>query len=337
MARPIRLRELAQDGRTWSSGADVLRVGRLSDLEIVLDDSSVSKRHAEIRRPNSGMEWEVIDCGSTNGTYFNGDRIGSEPRLVRAGDLLQFGAKAVVIEQDGVLLDLSDGVRRCEMSEASWLNGDDPIPMLNFVRQQIGERKLRLFCCACVQAGRESFPLSYFSSFWDRVLDLAYRLGDNLASNEEVSTQLGRLNGLACSKGCVADTHFGYGMQSELLAQPFVLSRHHELALVIGADVPWMAFWVAPPSLLKTNAESLRDVFGNPFHTVALDRTWLTSSVTALASDIYNGGDFGRMPMLASVLEDAGCQNEEILAHCRQTTGHVRGCWLLDLLTARND
>ena len=38
---------------------------------------------------------------------------------------------------------------------------------------------------------------------------------------------------------------------------------------------------------------------------------------------------------LADALLDAGCDNEEILNHCRAQTPHARGCWLIDLLTAR--
>ena len=57
------------------------RFGRLGSLEIVLDDSSVSRRHAEVRRGDDGG-WYVRDQESTNGTYVNGVRIGpGEQRL----------------------------------------------------------------------------------------------------------------------------------------------------------------------------------------------------------------------------------------------------------------
>ena len=42
---------------------------------------------------------------------------------------------------------------------------------------------------------------------------------------------------------------------------------------------------------------------------------------------------FGRMPILADALQDAGCDNDEILSHClREGWEHVRGCWVLDLV-----
>ncbi len=45
---------------------------------------------------------------------------------------------------------------------------------------------------------------------------------------------------------------------------------------------------------------------------------------------------FDRMPILADALQDAGCDNLNILNHCRQPGEHVRGCWVVDLLTGRS-
>jgi hypothetical protein len=38
------------------------------------------------------------------------------------------------------------------------------------------------------------------------------------------------------------------------------------------------------------------------------------------------------MPILADALMDAGCENEDILDHCRGEGPHARGCWILDML-----
>ena len=54
-----------------------------------------------------------------------------------------------------------------------------------------------------------------------------------------------------------------------------------------------------------------------------------------LAQVIYDEHAFDRMPELADALEDAGCTNAEILAHCRQPGPHVRGCWALDLVLGK--
>jgi hypothetical protein len=76
----------------------------------------------------------------------------------------------------------------------------------------------------------------------------------------------------------------------------------------------------------------LADIFANPFRPITLDSSWLTSTVVALATGIYNDRAFDRMPILADALQDAGCENEEILNHCRGEGPHVLGCWLLDLI-----
>jgi hypothetical protein len=38
------------------------------------------------------------------------------------------------------------------------------------------------------------------------------------------------------------------------------------------------------------------------------------------------------MPVLAEALEDAGCDDEQLLGHCRDHEPHVRGCWAVDLV-----
>ena len=97
MKKSIRLRGMigAFKGRTWEA-EELLRVGRLEALEIVLDDSSVSRYHAEVRVTDRG--WRVRDLGSTNGTRLNGVRLGNGQWPLRVRDLVQFGEVAAVVE-----------------------------------------------------------------------------------------------------------------------------------------------------------------------------------------------------------------------------------------------
>jgi pSer/pThr/pTyr-binding forkhead associated (FHA) protein len=66
----------------------VTTAGRHPDSSIFLDDITVSRRHAEVRR--EGDRYLARDAGSLNGTYVNRERIESEAELA-TGDELQIG------------------------------------------------------------------------------------------------------------------------------------------------------------------------------------------------------------------------------------------------------
>jgi hypothetical protein len=52
---------------------------------------------------------------------------------------------------------------------------------------------------------------------------------------------------------------------------------------------------------------------------------------------IYAEQAFDRMPILADALQNAGCDNTDVLNHCRDTSlTHVRGCWVVDLLLGKS-
>jgi hypothetical protein len=70
-------------------------------------------------------------------------------------------------------------------------------------------------------------------------------------------------------------------------------------------------------------AHLLRDIF--PFHPITLSPSWLTSTVLALAHQMYDTRDFSAMSILADALQDASCDNEAILNHCRGPGTHTRG------------
>jgi hypothetical protein len=84
-----------------------------------------------------------------------------------------------------------------------------------------------------------------------------------------------------------------------------------------------------------TQAELLRCVTGNPFAPVRLDPRWITSTAQGLAYGIYEERAFDRLPVLADSLEDAGCEDVEILSHCRSGGAHCLGCWVVDLVLGK--
>jgi HD-GYP domain-containing protein (c-di-GMP phosphodiesterase class II) len=88
----------AGDDENLSWHADQrLRIGRLPSCDIVLDDASISRQHAEILYSENG--WVVRDLGSTNGTLLNGTRLGRIAQRLHLGDHLQPGRILLTVTQ----------------------------------------------------------------------------------------------------------------------------------------------------------------------------------------------------------------------------------------------
>jgi pSer/pThr/pTyr-binding forkhead associated (FHA) protein len=84
-------------GRAYETGPVPTTIGRADDNEIALDgDEFASGHHARIESQRDGV-W-LIDLGSTNGTFVNGERIDGRRRL-RRGDVVQVGDTELVFER----------------------------------------------------------------------------------------------------------------------------------------------------------------------------------------------------------------------------------------------
>jgi hypothetical protein len=78
------------------------------------------------------------------------------------------------------------------------------------------------------------------------------------------------------------------------------------------------------------------DIFHSPFRSVEFSPDWRTDTAVALARQMYEAREFGAMPILADALQDAGCDNDDVLTHCRDVNQpHVRGCWVVDLVLSK--
>ena len=82
-----------QAGDRFALSGDETRLGRHPDSEIMLDDITVSRRHATVERTAEG--YVVSDVGSLNGTYVNQERI--ERAVLHHGDELQVGKFRLVL------------------------------------------------------------------------------------------------------------------------------------------------------------------------------------------------------------------------------------------------
>jgi hypothetical protein len=235
------------------------------------------------------------------------------------------------------------------VTEAEWLACNDPRKMLEYLRGKASDRKLQLFavaCCRHVWHLMEEEVCRSIVEVVERYADYlgssqAVPLADALASSLNVSTLRSRLRQLRQSD--LPDTTLLLGFEIACLAAT--------AAVWMGA---WAAAWKAGPEArrafylstgksgheeARVQAALLRDIFGNLFRPVSVDPSWLAWSggtVPRMAQAIYDNRAFDRLPNLADALEEAGCTNPDILAHCRQPREHVRGCWLVDLLLGKS-
>jgi pSer/pThr/pTyr-binding forkhead associated (FHA) protein len=74
---------------TAHPGTAAVTIGRRPESDFVIDERTVSRRHATIHRENYG--WVLVDLGSLNGTRVNGRRV-PKRTIVEPGDVLGFGA-----------------------------------------------------------------------------------------------------------------------------------------------------------------------------------------------------------------------------------------------------
>lgn len=222
------------------------------------------------------------------------------------------------------------------MSEDEWLTCADPWMLLNHFRGSLRQRsrKLRLVAAACCR--RIWRVLSDERS--RRVVEIAERFADGAADGQELQ---------AASDVSHAAHRDAFRLKGKIgasaeWAAAFSADQRPFFAATRAANFAWVAMGdpVTEPGPEKAaQAKLIREIFGNPFRPVAVNlawRTWNDGTVEKLARSIYDLRRFDLMPILADALEEAGCDNTEILAHCRGPNEHVRGCWLVDLLLGKS-
>ena len=86
---------VALDDRRYVLDGPKATIGRSKDTDCVLRDPNVSRRHAELRRADTG-DWQIVDLGSTNGIKVNGRRVSSS--RLRPGDEVTVGTTTFVFD-----------------------------------------------------------------------------------------------------------------------------------------------------------------------------------------------------------------------------------------------
>ena len=85
--------------RSFVVDADLIRIGRHSSAEVLLDSPTVSRDHARIRRDTNA--YVLVDSGSVNGVRLQGRRVGEQP--LSRGDTIEIEEFQLVFEPSGML------------------------------------------------------------------------------------------------------------------------------------------------------------------------------------------------------------------------------------------
>lgn len=209
------------------------------------------------------------------------------------------------------------------MTEQEWLACTDPGPMLEFLRDRASDRKFRLFACACCR--RQVWHL--LDGRGQEAVNLADRMAQGQASLAELHITAVAMN-----------TAFHTTHEKTAKAA----TKAASMTLWATADATRIARHIRDAlgqpdrnAARRDQVALIRDIFGNPFYLSPIAPAWITQTVTGLAQAIFEEGAFERLPVLADALEEAGCTDPEMLAHCRQPGAHVRGCFVIDLLLGK--
>jgi hypothetical protein len=236
------------------------------------------------------------------------------------------------------MLLIEDVAENERMTEAEWLAGNDPQKMLEFLMETTTTRKLLLFAVSCCHR------------IWHLLTDARSRC--LVKTVEQYADGLATIFDVSNASDIHANAASTYDFKAPWFAAMYATSPSHcQQSASEAAQAAACATWwgsipeddpiigVLESSGRDTEAEAqcllLRDIFGNPFRPVSINRAWLTLTVVQLAQAIYEHRRFEDVPVLADALEEAGCTDADILAHCRGPGPHVRGCWVVDLLTGR--
>jgi hypothetical protein len=256
------------------------------------------------------------------------------------------------------------------VTEAEWSACNDPDTMLEVVSDTASDRRFRLFVCACcrrllpllrgihkegyapcvkaIEEGEQLADKPLGRKEWEK-----FHATDYLMIAWGMKNEGCRLAVEAAMRACylrlVGDTRpmrFGRRLIGHPASEGAEFARL--AASIFAADRDNGTKQAATAAKGKaTRAEKLaqtallRDLFSNPRRPsrqkTALRRwrVWNDGCVPKLAQGVYEERAFDRLPILADALEDAGCSDEEILAHCRGGGEHARGCWVVDMILGK--
>jgi hypothetical protein len=227
------------------------------------------------------------------------------------------------------------------MTEAEWLACTDPALMLEFLRRKASDRRLRLFAVACcrriwdvLKDQRSHVAVDTSERFADGLIDVE-TLG--AAASDAWSTS-DRTEAPAYASKPVPEPTFQETIDVAMATSNAAAEARADATPIVTYGTP---VWEPARKAERTHqCTLLRCIFGNPFRPSPplppAVLNWNDGTVRRIAEGIYEDRAFARLPVMADALLDAGCEDEELLAHCRSEGPHVRGCWAVDLILGKS-
>ena len=200
-------------------------------------------------------------------------------------------------------------------------------------RTKTGRRKLRLFGCGCCR--------QFWDGLWDvqlrRAVEIAELFSDDRATKQELAEVRTAVALLNTDSYHSAAGHGARERTASSLVFGLTSAGAFDAALMMTCyELPLAGYCGNVPEETALICDIIRDIFGNPFRPVPFSPAWRTDTALTLARQMYESRDFSLMPILTDALQDAGCEDENILNHCRDANQvHVRGCWVVDLVLGK--
>ena len=241
------------------------------------------------------------------------------------------------------------------MISLEWVEGRKVYGLLRSIQNLPGSRRTRLLAVAFCDRVAHFLP-NEESREW---IEVARRYADKKASRAEMVANHAEAD-RAYSKTCEAsDWLQGLAAAAQLALQAVMgtvrptnryyaggvaESAAHAAGLAVDCNTSEVyGIPVSDPLALAAESAAqlqlLRDVLGRPdglsLSQMSDSIAWQGGLVPKLARSIYDDRAFDQMPILGDALEDAGCGDDAILAHCRSPGPHTRGCWVVDLILGK--
>ena len=219
------------------------------------------------------------------------------------------------------------------MTESEWVKCRDLTKMMRVVDPRQFDRKLRLFAVACCRRVEELLR----DDDAKRLLVLTEKVADDAAELESLRPLWAEVPFYPHAEGAVKQA-VALDCASWQASADCYRRAAQDAETATADTIAGEGAGAAQEKYERRGRERLaqfallRDVVSNPFRPVAFSAEWRTDTAIAIARQMYESRDFSTMPILADALQDAGCDNDDILNHCRQPGEHVRGCWVVDLV-----